>query len=129
MAYQLTDSVRTLPGIGPARAKRLEKLGIFTARDLLLWYPRNYEDRRERASIREAPQDRPVCVKAMVATPPRSSYIRKGLELVKVNVVDDRDAMELTFFNQSYIRTALAQGQVCWFYGTVERKGKSQAAD
>lgn len=127
MAYQLTDSVRTLPGIGPARAKRLEKLGIFTARDLLLWYPRNYEDRRERASIREAPQDRPVCVKAMVATPPRSSYIRKGLELVKVNVVDDRDAMELTFFNQSYIRTALAQGQVCWFYGTVERKGSRYA--
>ncbi|MBQ9165415.1 MAG: hypothetical protein IJX71_00565, partial [Oscillospiraceae bacterium] len=46
MAYQLTDSVQTLPGIGPARAKRLEKLGLMTARDLLLWFPRNYEDRR-----------------------------------------------------------------------------------
>lgn len=123
MAYQLTDSVQTLPGIGPARAKRLEKLGIYTAKDLLLWYPRNYEDRRESCSIREAPEDRPVCVKAMVAAPPRLSYIRKGLELVKVNVVDDQDAMELTFFNQSYIRTALTQGEVCVFYGTVERKG------
>lgn len=123
MAYRLSDSVQTLPGIGPARAKRLEKLGIYTAKDLLLWYPRNYEDRRACCSIREAPPDRPVCVKAMVATPPRASYIRKGLELIKVNVVDDRDAMELTFFNQSYIRTALTQGEVCIFYGTVERKG------
>lgn len=124
MAYQLTDSVQTLPGIGPARAKRLEKLGLTTARDLLFWFPRNYEDRREVSSIREAPMDRPVCVKAMVATQPRASYIRKGLELVKVNVVDDQDAMEITFFNQSYIRTALSPGMVCLFYGTVERKGR-----
>ena len=123
MSIQLTDPVQSLPGIGPARAKRLEKLGIATAQDLLLWYPRNYEDRRERASIREAPADHPVCVKAMVATSPRSSYIRKGLELVKVNVVDDESAMEITFFNQSYVRTALTVGQVYLFFGTVERKG------
>ncbi len=123
MPYQLTDSVQTLPGIGPQRAKKLEKLGIYTARDLLLWYPRSYEDRRESCPIREAPEDRPVCVKAMVATPPRLSRIRKGLELVKVNVVDDADAMELTFFNQSYLRTALAPGEVYIFFGRVERKG------
>lgn len=123
MGIALTDGVQTLPAIGPARAKRLEKLGIVTARDLLLWYPRDYEDRRECFSIRQAPTDRPVCVRAMVATPPRLSRIRKGLELVKVNVVDDRDAMELTYFNQGYITTALTQGQVCIFYGTVERKG------
>lgn len=123
VAYLLTDSVQSLPGIGPARAKRLEKLGILTARDLLLWYPRNYEDRRECCSIRLAPEDRPVCVKAMVATPPRLSRIRKGLELVKVNVVDDESAMELTFFNQSYLLTALCLGDVYVFFGRMERKG------
>ena len=123
MAYLLTDSVQTLPGIGPARAKRLEKLGITTARDLLLWYPRNYEDRRQSSSISQAPEDTPVCVKAMVATPPRLSRIRKGLELVKVNAVDDESAMELTFFNQSYLLTALVPGEVYIFFGRVERKG------
>ncbi|MCD7881917.1 MAG: ATP-dependent DNA helicase RecG [Clostridiales bacterium] len=123
MTYHLTDPVQSLPGIGPVRASRLEKLGIVTAQDLLLWYPRSYEDRREVAPIREAPQDRPVCVRAMVATPARAAHIRKGLDLVKVNVVDDQDAMELTFFNQSYLRTALVQGKVCLFFGTVERKG------
>ena len=56
MSIQLTDPVQSLPGIGPARAKRLEKLGIADAGDLLLWYPRNYEDRRACASIREAPE-------------------------------------------------------------------------
>ena len=124
MSVQLTDPVQSLPGIGPARAKRLEKLGIADAGDLLLWYPRNYEDRRACASVREAPEHQPVCVRAMVATSPKSSYIRKGLELVKVNVVDDEDAMELTFFNQSYVRTALSVGQIYIFFGTVERKGR-----
>ena len=121
--YLLSDTVDSLPGIGAGRAKKLEKLGIVTTRDLLLWYPRSYEDRRECCSIRQAPQERSVCVKAMVAAPPRVSRIRKGLELVKVNVVDDADAMELTFFNQSYLRTALVPGEVYLFFGTVERKG------
>ncbi|MBQ3090368.1 MAG: ATP-dependent DNA helicase RecG [Oscillospiraceae bacterium] len=124
MAYQLTDSIQILPGIGPARAKRLEKLGILSLRDLLFWFPRNYEDRRELFSIAEAPEDRSVCVRAMVATPPRATHIRKGLELVKVSVVDDRETMEITFFNQAYVRTALTPGMVCIFFGSVQRKGR-----
>ena len=123
MPHQLTDPVQSLPGIGPARAKRLEKLGIRTAQDLLFWFPRQYEDRRECRSIREAPEDRPVCVRAIIATAPRLSYIRKGLELVKVNAVDEADAMELTFFNQSYLKTSLRPGESYLFYGKVERHG------
>ena len=36
----LTD----FPGVGEARAKKLEKLGLTTAGDLLAWYPRDYEE-------------------------------------------------------------------------------------
>ena len=126
MAYQLTDSIQILPGIGPARAKRLEKLGILSLRDLLFWFPRNYEDRRELFSIAEAPEDRSVCVRAMVATPPRATHIRKGLELVKVSVVDDRETMEITFFNQEYLRNTFTIGSVFRFYGKVEKSGKDR---
>ena len=33
----INDSVQFLKGVGPAFAKKFEKLGILTIRDLLLW--------------------------------------------------------------------------------------------
>ena len=35
MALRLADRLDTLPGIGPARARGLEKLGLVTVEDLL----------------------------------------------------------------------------------------------
>ena len=42
----LNTPVEQLPGIGPARGKKLAKLGLFTVGDILRFYPRDYEDRR-----------------------------------------------------------------------------------
>ena len=40
MALRLGDGVERLPGIGPARARSLEKLGLATVEDLLRYFPR-----------------------------------------------------------------------------------------
>ena len=123
MALHLNSGLEELPGIGRTRAARLAKLGLTTAGDLLAWYPRDYEDRREVSDIRSAPLDRPVCVAAMVAEPPRHSYVRRGMELTRVKVVDGAGAMTLTFFNQSFVQNALRQGESYVFYGRVEQAG------
>ena len=119
----LTD----LPGVGPARGRKLEKLGLRTLGDTLNHLPQRYEDRRECCALRDAPEDRPCCVTAMVAETPRLSRIRKGLELVKARAVDDTGSVNLTFFNQSYIKDALRPGESYVFYGTVERQGRGFA--
>ena len=118
---ELNTPLTALPGVGPARARSLEKLGLRTVGDLLGYYPRDYEDRTKRYAITQAPADTPVCVSAMVAETPRLSRIRKGLELTRVKVVDGSAAMTITFFNQSYVRDALVPGQEYIFYGRVER--------
>ena len=51
----LTD----LPGVGPARGKKLEKLGLRTLGDTLDHLPQRYEERRECRALRDAPRDRP----------------------------------------------------------------------
>lgn len=112
-----------LPGVGPQRAKKLEKLGLRTLGDTLDHLPQRYEDRRERYALRDAPEDRPCCVAAMIAETPRVSYIRRGLSLVKVTAVDGADTAHITFFNQDYIREVLHRGDSYVFYGTVERQG------
>ena len=117
-------SLIQFPGVGEARAKKLEKLGLTSAGDLLTWYPRDYEDRRKIYTIRDAPPEGRVCVTAMAAEHPRLSRIRKGLELVQVKVVDDTAALHLTFFNQSYLERAIKAGEEYIFYGSVEVQGR-----
>lgn len=41
-----TGTLQRLKGLGPAKAKLFEKLGISTLTDLLHYYPRTYQDRR-----------------------------------------------------------------------------------
>ena len=100
MEIHLNTPILDFPGIGPARAQKLAKLGIATAGDLLRCFPRNYEDRRSVSSIADAPVDEPVCIQALVAEMPRLSRIRRGLELVKVKVVDKvlKKVDDLDFF-------------------------------
>ena len=120
MALRLADRLDTLPGIGPARARGLEKLGLVTVEDLLRCYPRSYEDRRKFSTVAAAPVDIPVCLELLVAEPPRLSRIRKGLELVKARLVDDTGSLTATFFNQTYMKDALRPGETYIVYGRVE---------
>ena len=113
-----------LPGVGEVRAKKLEKLGLTAAGDLLAWYPRDYEDRRRIYNISQAPTEGRVCITAMAAEHPRLSRIRKGLELVQVKVADHTGALHLTFFNQSYVERAIRAGEEYIFYGAVEVQGR-----
>lgn len=48
-----TGTLQRLKGLGPAKAKLFEKLGISTLTDLLHYYPRTYQDRR----LDEKPND------------------------------------------------------------------------
>ncbi len=121
----LHTSVEQFPGIGPARANKLAKLGIETVGDVLRNFPRDYEDRRTETSIGRAEGERPVCIRAMVAKQPRLSRIRRGLDLVKVEAVDHSGLMQITYFNQSYRRDSLQVGKEYIFYGRVERQGRT----
>ncbi len=121
----LHTSVEQFAGIGPARAKKLAKLGIETVGDLLRNFPRDYEDRRTETSIARAGEEQPVCIRAMIAHPPKLSRIRRGLDLVKVDAVDHSGLVQITYFNQSYRRDSLQVGKEYIFYGRVERQGRT----
>lgn len=111
------------PGVGETRAKALKRLGLLNAGDLIAYFPRNYEDRREQYSIAEAPLDTPVCVSVLLAEEPRRMNIRRGLDVTRMKVVDDTAAMLVTFFNQGYLRQSLHRGSEYIFYGKVELVG------
>ena len=116
----LNTDVRYIKGIGEAKAKSLGKLGIATLGDLISWFPRRYEDRREIKPISQLIPGEPACVSAMIASEPKLSHIRKGMDLVKVRAVDDTGALDVTFFNQSWLKNQLRVGETYTFYGRAE---------
>lgn len=123
----LSDDVRFIKGIGEKRAAALSKLAINNLLDLISFFPRRYDDRRKSLNIAEAEIDDTVCVTAMVAAEAQLSRIKRGMELVKLRAVDDTGALEIVFFNQSYVRSQLLPGERYRFYGkitgTQRRKG------
>ena len=116
----LSTDVRYIKGIGEQRAKALNKLGICTLRDLIAWFPRKYDDRRQAKRIADLVPGETACVAAMIATPPTVSHIRKGMDLVKVRAVDETGVLDVTFFNQTWLKNQLVQGETYIFYGKAE---------
>ena len=116
----LSTDIRFVRGIGEARAKSLQKLGVTDLAGLLSYFPRAYEDRRAMRRIAELVPGESACVTAIVASAPRAAHIRRGMDLLKLRVADESGVMDLTYFNQPYLKDALRLGESYTFFGTVE---------
>ena len=116
---KLTDPITVLQGVGPAKAKQFANLNIFTLQDLICHFPRGYEDRTRLVTIDSLEADRPACFRAMVMNSPRTSHIRKGLDMAKVQVADHTARLNITFFNNRYVTDYLQYGKEYIFYGAI----------
>ncbi len=115
----LSDPITMLRGIGPAKAKQFANLNILTLRDLICHFPRGYEDRTRLVPIEKLEPDMPACFRAMVMNTPRTSRIRKGLDITRVQVADHSGRLNLTFFNSKFAAEQLHYGKEYIFYGAV----------
>lgn len=57
---ELDQAITYLPGIGAKNSERLAKLGIFTVRDLLYYYPRDHINYARQVNIRDAAEGETV---------------------------------------------------------------------
>ena len=123
----LNKDVRYIKGIGEKKALALNKLGVFSLRDLVSFFPRKYEDRSTVKPIALTLDGESVCIEAMVADTPRLTRIRRGLDIVKFRAVDDSGAVDITYFNQPYAKDNLHRGESYVFYGRIEFKAGRRA--
>ena len=93
-----------LPGVGPRRLAQLNKLGLFSVEDLLRRFPRDYEDRRTIRPISGLEEGAAVCVRAMVTDEPVRTRIPGGRTMARCRAFDSTGMLQLTFFNQPYLR-------------------------
>ncbi len=120
---ELNTDVRYIKGIGEKKALALNKLGVFSLYDLISYFPRKYEDRSQMCLIAEAMPGESVCILATVADTPHLVRIRRGMELVKFRAVDDSGSVDITYFNQNYVKDNINRGDTLVFYGKLEQNG------
>lgn len=119
----LSQDVQYIKGVGPNRAVLLNKLGIYTLKDLITYYPREYEDRSKPKKIADTVDGAECLIEAIVVS--RMNEIRtkrKNMTIYKLIVRDDTDSCILIWYNQSYLKSQFKLGETYKFYGKISKK-------
>ena len=119
----LSKSIQYVKGVGEARAKLLNRLGIFCLGDLIEFFPRNYEDRSIPKKIAELCDGEDALIEGIPVTRVSEARIRRNMTLLRMTVRDDSGMCKITWFNQPYLKSVFHVGEWYRFYGRVSVKG------
>ena len=118
----LNKDVKFVKGVGPNRVQLLNRVGIYTLKDLITYFPRDYEDRSKPKEIYECTDGEEALIEAIVMS--RMTQIRlKRNTMYKLAVRDESAKCIITWFNQSYLKNIFKVGQKYKFYGKISKKG------
>ncbi len=115
----MTLPVRSVYGVGPERARLLEKLGVTTVADLLFLRPRRYEDRRHLHSVKTLEEGKPATVCGKVVAAGLKTFA-KGTKSVFDVIIDDGTArLHCRWWNAPYMERVFSVGDELLVYGKV----------
>ena len=112
-------SLSQIRGIGPARRKAFEAAGIRTARELVMFLPKEYRDLSHPAPLGLLRPGEAACVRVRVAGEVSERRARRLL-ITKVYVTDDTDTLPVIWYNQPWLKKQLTQGRELMLYGKAE---------
>ncbi|ELC8423782.1 ATP-dependent DNA helicase RecG [Clostridium perfringens] len=98
------DDIGLVKGVGPKLKDRLNKVGIFTVLDLLLYFPRDYEFLNDDISLNGDTSDEKAILKCRVQSYGSSIRTRNGKTLTTINFTYNNLKVIGKWFNQPYIK-------------------------
>ena len=119
----LDDPVTALTGINTAYGSKLERLGVRTVRDLLLYFPRRHEDFGNVTPIAWTRPGMRTTVRGEVYQIERVFTARKHVRMARATISDDSGRLTVVWFNQPYIANILHPGDRVLLAGSVELNG------
>jgi len=115
----LSTSVTKLPLVGPAYARRLEKLGIETLEDLLFHIPHRYIDYRLISVIGRVQVGETVTIQGNVDSI-KNIYTKFGKRIQLTQVTDKTGSMQVVWFNQPYLVNSIRKDEKYSFSGKCD---------
>lgn len=119
---KLTDSLRQVKGVGEKTENLFQKLGVYTVGDILLHFPRAYEDYPDFCDNPEKEVGNPVAFVGRLKTP---AFMRKGkrMDVTTATAFCGDCAISCVWFRMPYLAKQLVVGEPIVFYGVLQREG------
>lgn len=118
---ELMDRVTSVKGIGEKTAESLGKLGIYTIRDLIHYYPRTYITYAEPVALQDIAADERQAVAVTINSRVEVRKVR-GYSIAVVYAKDYTGTIKLTWFNCPFLRNFFHIGDKYIFVGEIKYK-------
>lgn len=119
----LNSDIKNLKGVGEKKAALLHKLSLYNIWDVLYFFPKGYEDRRQKFKICDAPTGIKCCVEGVVLRNASKKQIKKNIALYLLNIKDETGTMVVKWFSSPVYGANMKSGEKYVFYGKVADAG------
>lgn len=116
---KLSDSIQYVKGVGPKKKVELNRLGIKTVYDLLTYYPRTYEDQSVLTKIADLKAGCQATVAGVIVNVSDRQGSRRGMTIITALIGDGSGFLQITWFNQKYLKKQLKPGSRVFVTGKV----------
>ncbi len=117
----MKKKLRELKGVGEKTEKLYQKLNIQDTDDLLRYYPRTYDSFEDPIPVSELKEGTLAAVRVSIISGVYVNQIR-NLQIISVTAADERDKLNITWFNTPYLKSTLKKGRIFVFRGKVAHK-------
>jgi ATP-dependent DNA helicase RecG len=121
-AQQLATHVQFLKGVGPARAELLERLGLNAVRDVLFYFPRDYQDLGDQREVEQLEEGKLQTVRGVIEDIDFRGTSSGGC-ILGVAVRCKTGYVRALWFNQPFMRDRLQIGQRVMLFGKPKYEG------
>lgn len=117
----LDSQIRELKGVGEKTETLFQNLGVYTVRDILLHFPREYHKFEQPKSVDEISEGTVIAVLGRIKKTPLVRH--NGRMAVTTTQIEGREKiLSLIWFRMPYLKSTLKPGMQYVFYGIVKNR-------
>lgn len=120
----INADISSLKGIGPKMAEKLNKCGIFSIMDLLLYFPKSYDNISSCPSILETQDGDKIVLNCMPIKLEREFRAKSGRIVTKMMFSDGKNNFYAVWFNQPYIKSKFIYNNWYKIIGKIKKTSK-----
>lgn len=116
----LQTPIEQLARVGQVTAKRLQKLGLETVKDLLFYFPFRHEDWRHIVSISELTYGSVATCRGRIELIKNTRSFHRRKNVTEALISDASGSIKVVWFNQPYLTKVLKIGDEVFLSGKVD---------
>ena len=115
----LFSPVDSIKGVGEKTTKLLNKLGVYTIEDILLFFPRTYLVYPLPCTPDKDMVNSLISISGRIKNAPKSFRSKSRMEVLSATAYVGDIPVDLVWFNSNYLKSTFEPGKVYIFYGRL----------